>query len=117
MPSPDESLDLFPSERSARGTLAAPLAERMRPRSLDEMEGQAQLLAPGAGLRALVNAGTLPSLILWRPPGSGKTTVARLLAEAIGAPFEGLSAVTAGVKEIRAVVDRAQRQRGRPVLF
>ena len=96
---------------------AAPLAERMRPRRLDEMVGQPQLLAPGAGLRALVDAGTLPSLILWGPPGSGKTTIARLLAEAIGAHFEPLSAVTAGVKEIRAVVDRAQRQRGRTVLF
>src|SRR5262245_43466922 len=110
-------LELFPSERSERGQLAAPLAERMRPRRLDEMVGQAQLLASGAGLRALVDAGTLPSMILWGPPGSGKTTIARLVAESIGAHFEALSAVTAGVKEIRAVVDRAQRQRGRTVLF
>jgi putative ATPase len=117
MSSSEESLDLFPSERSERGAPAAPLAERMRPRQLDEMVGQAQLLAPGAGLRALVGAGTLPSLILWGPPGSGKTTIARLLAEAIRAHFEPLSAVTAGVKEIRAVVDRAQYQRGRTVLF
>src|SRR5262249_59324090 len=115
--SPDESLDLFPSERSARGAPAAPLAERMRPRRLDEMIGQPQLLAPGAGLRALMRAGALPSLILWGPPGSGKTTIARLLAEEVGAHFEALSAVTAGVKEIRAVVDRAARQRGHTVLF
>ena len=114
MPTPEESLELFPSERSARGTTAAPLAERMRPRQLDEMVGQAQLLGPGAGLRALVEARTLPSLILWGPPGSGKTTIARLVAEAVGAQFEALSAVTAGVKEIRAVVERA---RGRTVLF
>src|SRR5262245_38653673 len=112
MPPADESLELFPSERSERGTALAPLAERMRPRSLDEMVGQPQLLAPGAGLRALVAAGTLPSLILWGPPGCGKTTIARLLAEAVGARFEPLSAVTAGVKEIRAVVERAQAQRG-----
>src|SRR5262245_55178113 len=110
-------LELFPSERSERGQLAAPLAERMRPRRLDEMVGQAQLLASGAGLRALVDAGTLPSMILWGPPGSGKTTIARLLAEEVGAHFEALSAVTAGVKEIRAVVDRAARQRGHTVLF
>src|SRR5688572_4379315 len=116
MPTPEE-LELFPSGRTEREAPAAPLAERMRPRRLDEMVGQAQLLRPGAGLRALVEAGTLPSLILWRPPGSGKTTIARLVAEAIGARFEALSAVTAGVKEIRAVVDGAQRVRGRTVLF
>src|SRR5882724_7189925 len=117
MPPDESSLELFPSERSERGAPAAPLAERMRPRQLDEMIGQPQLLAPGAGLRALTRAGTLPSLILWGPPGSGKTTIARLLAEAVGAQLEALSAVTAGVKEIRAVVERAQRQRAHVVLF
>src|SRR3989442_904746 len=114
---PDESLDLFPSARSERGAPPAPLAERMRPRSLDEMVGQPQLLASGAGLRALVEAGTLPPLIPWGPPGSGKTTIPRLLPEGMGAHCEALSAVTAGVKEIRAVVDRAARQRGCTVLF
>jgi len=117
MPPDESSLELFPSERSERGAPAAPLAERMRPRQLDEMIGQPQLLAPSAGLRALTRAGALPSLILWGPPGSGKTTIARLLAEEVRAHFEALSAVTAGVKEIRAVVDRAARQRGRTVLF
>src|SRR5213593_3046660 len=116
-PDGDESLELFPSEHSGQGTPSAPLAERMRPRSLDEMVGQPQLLARGAGLRALVAAGTLPSLILWGPPGCGKTTIARLLAEAIRAHFEALSAVTAGVKEIRAVVDHARHRRGDTVLF
>jgi putative ATPase len=116
MPTSQESLDLFPSERSGPGA-AAPLAERMRPRKIDEIVGQPQLLAPGAGLRALLDAGTLPSLILWGPPGTGKTTIARLVADAIGAHFEALSAVTAGVKEIRAVVDRAAQKRGRTVLF
>jgi putative ATPase len=114
---PQDSLELFPSERSDREPASAPLAERMRPRQLDEMVGQEQLLAPGAGLRALARAGALPSLILWGPPGSGKTTIARLLAEAVGARLEALSAVTAGVKEIRAVVERAERQRGHTVLF
>src|SRR5881409_120403 len=117
MPPDESSLELFPSERSERGAPTAPLAERMRPRQLDEMIGQPQVLAPSAGLRALTRAGALPSLILWGPPGSGKTTIARLLAEEVRAHFEALSAVTAGVKEIRAVVDRAARQRGRTVLF
>jgi putative ATPase len=117
----EQSLDLFPSARGAAGSRgdqhSAPLAERMRPRSLDEVVGQPALLARGAGLRALVDAGQLPSMILWGPPGCGKTTIARLLAEAVGAHLEPLSAVTAGVKEIRAVVERAQQQRGRTVLF
>jgi putative ATPase len=116
----EQSLDLFPSERvetGLRDPRSAPLAERMRPRALDEVVGQPALLAPGSGLRALVEAGRLPSMILWGPPGTGKTTIARLIAEAAGAHLEALSAVTAGVKEIRAVVDRAQQQRGRTVLF
>jgi putative ATPase len=112
-----DSLELFPSERRERGAAHPPLAERMRPRTLDEMVGQTQLLAPGAGLRALVEAGSLPSLILWGPPGTGKTTIARLLAERVGTRFEALSAVTAGVKEIRAVVERAGGAHGRTVLF
>src|SRR5690349_6957946 len=98
---PDDggSLELFASERGARGSGDAPLAERMRPRTLDEMVGQPQLLGARAGLRALIAAGRLPSLILWGPPGCGKNTIARLLAEAVRAHFEALSAVTAGVKE------------------
>src|SRR5262245_49355433 len=107
-----EELELFASDPSGRGTETAPLAERMRPRTLDEMVGQPQLLGTGAGLRALVAAGALPSLILWGPPGCGKTTIARLLAEAVRAFFEPLSAVTAGVKEIRAVIERARHRRG-----
>jgi len=115
--SPDESLDLFSSAPLSRGSVRAPLADRMRPQQLSEMVGQEHLLAPGAGLRSLVEGGALPSLILWGPPGSGKTTIARLIAEEIHAPFESLSAVSAGVKEMRAVVDRALHQRGRTVLF
>jgi putative ATPase len=112
---PDESLELFPepAERAADAAAdpMAPLADRMRPRSLDELVGQDALLAPGAALRSLVDAGELPSLILWGPPGCGKTTLARLLALHGVARFEPLSAVMAGVKEIRAVVERARRER------
>ncbi len=110
---PDESLDLFPGSAADAAPPApdprAPLAERMRPRDVDEFVGQDHLLQSGSALRALLQAGALPSLILWGPPGCGKTTLARLLARATRARFEPLSAVAAGVKEIRAVVERARR--------
>ncbi len=109
---PPESLELFPERAGGAGSdPRAPLAERLRPRELSEVVGQDHLLRPGAALRSLVDARELPSLILWGPPGSGKTTLARLLAR--GQRFTGLSAVMAGVKEIRAAVDEAQRARTR----
>ncbi len=98
-----------------------PLADRMRPRRLEEVAGQAQLLGPGRALRRLVETRTPHSMILWGPPGTGKTTLARLVAAACDAHFESLSAVLAGVKDIRAVVEsaRARRAVGGPptVLF
>jgi putative ATPase len=87
------------------------LAERLRPSRLDEVVGQERLLAAGALLPAALAKGELPSLILWGPPGSGKTTLARLLAQASGADFVPLSAVTSGVKEVREVIARAREQR------
>ncbi|WP_337174758.1 replication-associated recombination protein A [Paludisphaera sp.] len=99
----------------------APLAERMRPRSLDEYVGQGHLLGEGRLVRRLVDGkGTLPSLIFWGPPGTGKTTIARLLARAGGAKFVPLSAVLSGVKELREAVAEARdaRRRGwRTTLF
>jgi putative ATPase len=83
----------------------------MRPRTLEELVGQPHLLAPDRLLRRLVESGRLPSMILWGPPGTGKTTLARLLAGRHGAAFEVLSAVSAGVKDIRAVVERARDRR------
>ena len=85
-----------------------PLADRMRPGSLDEVVGQASLLGPGAPLRRLVEGGRLPSCILWGPPGSGKTTIGRLLAEAIGARFAALNSTTDGVATLRGVVEDAR---------
>jgi putative ATPase len=119
----DDSPELFAREPAPRGDEIdprAPLAERMRPRSLDEVEGQPALVGERGALRALANAGELPSLILWGPPGSGKTTLARLLARTRGTRFEALSAVLAGVKEIRAAAERARRERRggvRTILF
>ena len=109
---PADSLDLFPESDRASFDPSAPLADRMRPRSLDELVGQDALVGPSGPLRGLAAAGELPSLILWGPPGCGKTTLARLLARAAELQLEALSAVMAGVKEIRAAVERARRGRG-----
>jgi putative ATPase len=99
----------------------APLAVRMRPRSIDELVGQDHLLAPGAPLRQLVTGDSPISVILWGPPGSGKTTIAHLVAAASDRRFVALSALSAGVKDVRAVIETARRERrsgGRPtVLF
>ncbi|MEE8476106.1 MAG: replication-associated recombination protein A [Myxococcota bacterium] len=121
---PDETPELFPiSAPSGRPSLpspSAPLADRMRPRTLDEILGQEHLVGAGAALRSLVASGELPSSILWGPPGCGKTTLARVLASAPGVHFRALSAVTAGVKEIRSAVELARREQCdgiRTVLF
>ena len=84
----------------------------MRPRTLDEVVGQQHLLAPGKPLRALIEADRLSSCILWGPAGTGKTTIARLVARATAKAFEPMSAVTAGVKEVREVVERARTRLG-----
>jgi putative ATPase len=99
----------------------SPLPVRMRPATLDELVGQDHLLAPGAPLRQLVTGDSPMSVILWGPPGSGKTTIAHLVAAATDRCFVALSALSAGVKDVRAVIDAARRERhagGRPtVLF
>jgi putative ATPase len=98
----------------------APLAERMRPRNLEEVVGQQHLVGLGKPLRAMLERGKLSSLILWGPPGCGKTTLARLVAGLAGAQFHALSAVGAGVKDVREVVVNAEGMRNlgkRSVLF
>ncbi len=107
-------MELF--EQTA-GTAATPpptpLADRMRPRALDEIVGQEHLLGPGRVLRTAIETGELHSMILWGPPGSGKTTLASLMAHVTGARFVAFSAVLAGVKEIREVIAEAERERAR----
>lgn len=88
-----------------------PLADRMRPRTAEEFIGQAHLLGPGKPLRGALDSGRLHSMILWGPPGTGKTTLARMLAESSHAQFIALSAVMAGVKDVRAAVERAHEYR------
>ena len=109
MPSGD---DLFSQAADRRVAARAPLPSRMRPRTLDEVAGQQHLLAPGKPLRALIEADRLSSCILWGPAGTGKTTIARLVARATAKAFEPMSAVTAGVKEVREVVERARARLG-----
>jgi putative ATPase len=104
----------------ARPSAGAPLADRMRPQSLDEIVGQEHLLGPGRVLRTAIERSELHSMILWGPPGSGKTTLASLMAQTTGASFVAFSAVLSGVKEIRAVIAEAeagQRRHGRPTIL
>jgi putative ATPase len=103
-------MDLF-KHSAAKDRRGQPLAERMRPTSLDEYVGQEHLLGPGKLLTRALGGGRLPSLILWGPPGTGKTTLARILARHVKSDFAQLSAVQSGVKDIREVVKRARERR------
>jgi len=106
-------VDLFDTPASPAQSPPAPLADRMRPRSLDEVVGQQHLIGPGKVLRRALEEGRLHSMILWGPPGTGKTTLAFLMAQVAGARFVPFSAVLAGVKEIRQVVAEAEADRAR----
>lgn len=101
--------------------MSKPLAERMRPKTLDEYVGQRHLVGEGAVLRRMIDAGRISSFILWGPPGVGKTTLAQIIANRLDVPFYTLSAVTSGVKDVRDVIDRAKSGRfftsASPILF
>lgn len=103
--------------------MITPLAERLRPRTLEEYIGQEHLVGPGKIIRRMIEGGNLSSFILWGPPGVGKTTLARIIANTTNSAFYTLSAVTSGVKDVREVLERAEREAssmfssGRPILF
>ena len=89
-----------------------PLAERLRPHKLDDLLGQSHLLGQDAPLRQAIASGSIPSMILWGPPGVGKTTIANIIANQARRPFYTLSAVSSGVKDVREVIARAGKQSG-----
>jgi putative ATPase len=105
---------------SSKASSGNPLADRMRPRSFEELAGQERVVGPGSVLRRALESGELPSMILWGPPGCGKTTLARLVAGSSGARFVPFSAVTSGIKEVREVLRAAADHRkmfGAPILL
>jgi putative ATPase len=109
LPFPDDAADA--DGASVAGRASTPLAERMRPRTFDELVGQEELVAPGRPLRDAIDRDLVQSIILWGPPGTGKTTLARIIAERTAARFVSFSAVLSGIKEIRDVMSDAQRLR------
>ena len=97
--------------------MAAPLAEQLRPKTLDEFLGQDHLVGQNAILRKVIESGNLPSMIFWGPPGVGKTTLAFIIANQLKKPFYILSAISSGVKDIRNIIDQATESGGGAILF
>lgn len=99
-----------------------PLAERLRPTSIEDYVGQEHLIGKGSVLRTSIESGMLPSMILWGPPGTGKTTLANIISETLNRPFHNLSAINSGVKDVREVIEKTKGQnlfsdKGKPILF
>src|SRR3972149_3821276 len=114
-------LNMFAEAARARAARHAPRAARMRPQSLAEFVGQEHIIGPGKVLRRAIEEDSLPSIVLWGPPGSGKTTLARIIASITRSHFEPVSAVSSGVADLRRVVAEAGERLGghgpRPILF
>src|SRR4051794_7128407 len=103
--------DLFEIAEESQTPNSAPLAHRMRPRTLDEFTGQERVLGPGKPLRQWIETDRVPSLVLWGPPGCGKTTLAKIIAQKTQSAFTSLSAVLSGVKDIKEAVEQAKHVR------
>src|SRR3989344_8879383 len=101
----------MPRTKNEKINAYTPLAARMRPTNLDEFVGQNEVLGKGTALRRAIERGTVGSLILWGPPGVGKTTLAHIIAKNMNAALERVSAVTAGVKDLREIIERAKEWR------
>src|SRR5256712_13675215 len=111
---------LFEEDKPASPPPAAPLADRMRPQTLDEIVGQSHLLNPGKPLRTAIERDQVPSMILWGPPGVGKTTLAQIIAKITKSTFMPFSAVLSGIKEIKeimATAEKAKRLGRRTIVF
>ncbi len=117
----ENSRDMFGRQADDIQLTSAPLAARMRPANLSEYVGQDHVIGPGRVLRKALEAGRLPSMILWGPPGSGKTTLANVIANTTNSSFAAVSAVSAGVADLRRIVDEARKRRStqssRTILF
>src|ERR1035437_2660490 len=104
-------MDLFEHQSRARIEREAPLAARMRPASFEEFVGQEHIVGKGRVLRKAIESNQLPSIILWGPPGSGKTTLASIIAHVTNAHFSAISAVSAGVADVRRIIEEARERR------
>ena len=111
-PSAAAGPDMFEQQREQRLSHEAPLAARMRPTTLDEFVGQEHIVGEGHVLRRSIEADQVPSIVLWGPPGTGKTTLARIIAHMTQSHFEPVSAVESGVADLRRVLTDARQRRG-----